>query len=218
MRLSTASLVGVLAGIAVATGMISADTSSGTDAPPIEVVRKETWRSPAACRVLGVASRLRSFGLAVTHRQVAQAVDSFATGRKYQWYSMTTNREGELEAPRSRHVSIRKRRNLRPYFERRSAHAERIRLIAVQVQFYERRKQRVGFELVARRDADDLAAQGVTSHIAQGKGEVDCLSGRLAALSLGMAYGGSVHGYCGWSPQAEVPSTVLACSRRTRRR
>lgn len=182
---------------------------------PIRVVGGSSSPAPRACRVRRVAERLRAFSAAFSAGRVGEAVRSFAAEPAFQWYSMGDNRRGELRIPQERMVAIYDRSRLRAYFARRVRQDEHLRPIAIRVGRYDRFRRRLGLEIVGVRTADDLAGLGVTTDRARGKGSIDCRSGRIQVLSLGMAYGAEVHGYfCGWRRNDPVPAAILACGPR----
>ena len=208
------------AAVAVVTTTASAPKPASAAVPPIEVVRDGRWRSVPACRVRGIAERLRAFSTALSRGDADRATRPFAGEPRFQWYLMAANREGELRVPSDRQriaPTIYVRSDLGPYFASRIQQHERLRIIAVRVNYFDRRRQRAGFELVAERYADDLEALGVNSGRAQGKGDLDCRSGRITILSLGMAYPRQTHGYCGWKPADTIPRKILACVAEPRR-
>jgi hypothetical protein len=210
-----AVVIGAGVAVAAATALGSAAQSPPVDpVPPIEVVRDGTWQARPACRVRGVAASLRAFTEGLSRGRVRDAVRPFAREPAFQWYSMAANRPGELRVPPERAAAVYARPKLADHFRTRVEQHERLRLIAVLVHDLDRSRRRIGFELVAQREADDLAAAGADSGRAQGKGSVDCRSGRIAVLSLGMAHPGRTHGHCGWRPDEPLPAAILACSDR----
>lgn len=182
---------------------------------PIRVVGGSSSPAPRACRVRRIAERLRAFSAAFSAGRAREAVRPFAAEPAFAWYSMGSNRRGELRIPKERVDAIYDRSRLRAYFARRVRQDERLRPIAIRVERYDRFRQRRGLEIVGVRTADDLAGLGVTTDRARGKGSIDCRSGRIEMLSLGMGYGAEVHGYfCGWRRNDPVPAAILACGPR----
>jgi hypothetical protein len=179
--------------------------------PPIEVVDTDDPASPPSCRLLAVTRRLRAFSTALTAGRAARAAQSFASAARFSWYSVAANRRGELQIPPERQEVIRDRGQLRAYFQARGRQHESLRITALAATF-NAEHDRTDFLFTARRRADDLRVFGIDTERAQGKGAIDCRTGKLMVLSLAMSY--VPQELCHNDTREATKRVIVACSQR----
>src|SRR6266511_282455 len=160
-------------------------------------------RSVLSILVGAVVSRLTDFFDALNNSSPLVIKRFFAPAPKFEWYSVTEgggvddrwrerptfDRSRLLLGPngRGRHFVTYDPASLQLYLAQRQGQHERMSLLVLDVG--EQRgppHPEAGIAYVVRRAADDLDEVGITKGLAQGKGAIDCDSGRIFAWSMAM--------------------------------
>lgn len=167
--------------MAVLASACSSSSSQPRDTPQVEapkiVVTRNNTSWPLQCQPLAVAQTIVEFFAALERGDGEQLDGLFSPEPSFQWYSV-----GEA----GRNIAITDRDRLLPYFLRRHAQHERLRLLMVSVLF-DRPMDVAHIAYVITRHADDLRpGLGGRKRLAEGKGDVDCRNNRIAVWSMGM--------------------------------
>jgi len=131
---------------------------------------------PAACTARGTPALVRRFFRALGAGRVDQLDPFFAPAGRFQWYSNSV-------PPGRRLDDATDRASLLGYLRHRQARHERIAVVAVDDIGYRDSDRTAHFAMLLRRRADDLP--GGPQPLG-GNGAVDCDSGRLMVVGIGL--------------------------------
>lgn len=150
-------------------------------ATPAEVeVTRDSPALPAGCRPSDVATLVGGAYRGFSEGDAGEFASAFATGRDFQWYSMTSGRADPA------HFVTRHPRGLPAYVVERHRQREQLRLLMVAVDREPNDESAATISFLGVREADDLAAhRGGRAWVIGGKGEVDCERRRVYVMSTG---------------------------------
>jgi hypothetical protein len=237
------SALSILVGaFVIATGCTSrtqgvVPSASAAKAPSSVVVTRDDPSLPTDCRPRAVATLLTDFFDALNRSSPVVIGEFFAPAPKFKWYSVTEagpvddrwrqvatfDRSRLLRGPngQGRHFVTYDPAGLRRYLAHRQAQHERMFLLAVDVGEQSGPPHpEAGIAYVVRRAADDLHKVGVADGLALGKGEVDCVSGRISVWSMAMeappapAAHDELKTLCPAPSAGVAADAVVACARR----
>jgi hypothetical protein len=159
----------------------AAATATHADVGDRLVVTRETpGYLPPECSIRGVAANVEGFFSAFNRGSSRQVSRFIAPAASFKWYSIT-----EGTKPLRNFVTYSRSQLLR-YVVRRHRRHERLRLVMMDAGPGSRQASSAIHFLITR-NADDLApGLGGTLRIAQGKGELNCRTGRIYVWSMGM--------------------------------
>lgn len=211
-----------LAGVACASAAFvlavgSDDRPEGTDSstdPKLELtVTRDDTSFPSGCRPRRVASRLIGFFDAFNDGDASRLRGTFArasTGDTgFKWYSVG---RGNPAATGQQEYVTSDPEALPAYFEARHQQRERLTLIALAVGLRDNTGQ---LEYYLRREADDFDRAGIMTTVTEGKGAIECSTGRIFVWSMGMSETDSLRpalALCPGAPRRRA-GHVVACSR-----